>query len=174
MKSTFSSMAAVALTLWLGLAAGTANATGVTTMSGWDGSASTGYSATFGNNGVTSMFNDSYNFSLPGDASGNGGANVISLGGNGIIFTAFTLYETSIGIVHGGTGGTTSSLNFSGGAVPGAYTLNVAGHKTSSDLAGSYAGNVVISPVPEPKTYAMMLLGLGLMGFSARRRMDNL
>ncbi|MEO8342712.1 MAG: PEP-CTERM sorting domain-containing protein, partial [Gallionella sp.] len=31
-----------------------------------------------------------------------------------------------------------------------------------------------VSPVPEPKTYGMMLLGLGLMGFSARRRMNHL
>ena len=184
MKSTFSSMAAVALTMWLGLAAGSANAT-VDTINNWDGSASTGYSATFGKNGVDSMFNDTYHFSLPAGTSGNGGANVISLGGNGIIFTAFTLYETSIGLVHGGTGGSTSSLDFSGGAVTGDYTLNVAGHKTDSELGGSYAsyaGNVgdaprapcVVSPVPEPKTYAMMLLGLGLMGFSARRRMNNL
>lgn len=27
-----------------------------------------------------------------------------------------------------------------------------------------------ISPVPEPETYAMLLAGLGLMGFVARRR----
>jgi hypothetical protein len=178
MKSTFTNMAAIALTMCLGFTAASANAaSGVATMSGWDGSAATGYSANFGNNGVNNMFNDSYKFSLPADSSGNGAANVISLGGNGVIFTAFTLYETSIGLVSGGTGGTTSSLNFSGGAVPGAYTLNVAGHKTESDLAGSYAGNIVttpVSPVPEPKTYAMMLLGLGLVGFSARRRMNNL
>lgn len=36
---------------------------------------------------------------------------------------------------------------------------------------GSYLDNVsVTSAVPEPQTYAMMLLGLGLMGFIARRR----
>ena len=29
------------------------------------------------------------------------------------------------------------------------------------------------SPVPEPETYAMLLAGLGLIGFSARRRKDN-
>lgn len=27
-----------------------------------------------------------------------------------------------------------------------------------------------VSPVPEPETYAMMMVGLGLMGFMARRR----
>ena len=177
MKSTFSSIAALALTLSVGFTAASANAAGVATMSGWDGSPSSGYSATFGNNGVGATFNDTYKFSLPTGSSGNGGSNVISLGGNAVIFSAFTLYETSIGLVSGGTGGTTSSLNFSGGAVPGAYTLNVAGHKTNANLAGSYAGNITttpVSPVPEPKTYAMMLLGLGLMGFSARRRMNNL
>lgn len=33
--------------------------------------------------------------------------------------------------------------------------------------------NVVTSPVPEPETYAMLLVGLGLLGFSARRRKQN-
>lgn len=174
MKSTFSSMSAVALTMCLGLAAVSANAA-VQTMSGWEGSAATGYSATFQHNNVNMTFTDSYNFSLPVGSSGNGAANTISLGSQGqVIFDAFTLYETSAGLLgSGATGGTSSSLSFSNGAVPGAYTLNVNGHKTS-DSAGSYAGNVVVSPVPEPKTYAMMLLGLGLMGFSARRRMNNL
>jgi len=33
---------------------------------------------------------------------------------------------------------------------------------------------VVFNPVPEPQTYAMMLVGLGLLGFSARRKNQNL
>ena len=33
---------------------------------------------------------------------------------------------------------------------------------------------VVFAPVPEPQTYAMMLVGLGLLGFSARRKSQNL
>jgi hypothetical protein len=34
-----------------------------------------------------------------------------------------------------------------------------------------YAQDIVVfNPVPEPQTYAMMLVGLGLLGFSARRR----
>lgn len=32
---------------------------------------------------------------------------------------------------------------------------------------------IVLSPVPEPETYGMMLMGLGLMGFVARRRKNN-
>jgi hypothetical protein len=178
MKSNFLGVAGVALTLYLGLAAGAANAT-VVPMSAWSGSASMGYSAVFGNNGVGSTFNDSFNFGLPAGATGSGAANAISLGGSGVLFTAFTLYENSIGLISGGTGGTTSYLSFTGGAVPGAYTLNVAGQKLDANKAGSYAGSIVtkapcnVSPVPEPQTYAMMLAGLGLLGFSARRRMNN-
>jgi hypothetical protein len=179
MKSNFLGVAGVALTMYLGLAAGAANAT-IVPITSWTTTASGGSSAIFGNNGVDSVFNDSFNFSLPAGSSGNGSANAISLSANGqVTFTAFTLYENSIGLISGGTGGTTSYLSFTGGAVPGAYTLNVAGKKTYADKAGSYSGNIVttapcnVSPVPEPQTYAMMLAGLGLLGFSARRRMNN-
>jgi hypothetical protein len=31
-------------------------------------------------------------------------------------------------------------------------------------------GGASVSPVPEPETYALMLAGLGLVGFMARKR----
>lgn len=34
--------------------------------------------------------------------------------------------------------------------------------------------NIFLTPVPEPETYALLLAGLGLMGFVARRRHRNL
>jgi hypothetical protein len=50
----------------------------------------------------------------------------------------------------------------------------------SADVIGPSGGTgniasdeVVTSPVPEPETYAMMLAGLGLMGFIARRRKER-
>jgi hypothetical protein len=41
------------------------------------------------------------------------------------------------------------------------------GPNTTQDLA-------VFAPIPEPQTFAMLLAGLGLMGFVARRRQRNL
>ncbi|HZV67872.1 MAG TPA: FxDxF family PEP-CTERM protein, partial [Telluria sp.] len=33
--------------------------------------------------------------------------------------------------------------------------------------------NLNVTPVPEPETYGMMLAGLGVLGFLARRRNDG-
>ena len=44
---------------------------------------------------------------------------------------------------------------------------------TGLPLAGKqtlYSGNMSVTAVPEPETYAMMLAGLGALGFLARRR----
>ncbi len=40
----------------------------------------------------------------------------------------------------------------------------------ASVIDGSVASAATFAPIPEPETYAMMLAGMGLMGFVARRR----
>lgn len=50
----------------------------------------------------------------------------------------------------------------------GAYHIIVTG--LASGTQGGAYGVALVSGVPEPETYAMMLGGLGLMGFVARRR----
>jgi PEP-CTERM motif len=47
------------------------------------------------------------------------------------------------------------------------WKFDTAGITRMEDL-GAYAVNT--SPIPEPETYAMLLAGLGLLGFAARRR----
>jgi PEP-CTERM motif len=42
----------------------------------------------------------------------------------------------------------------------------------NNNKMGSLISLPVISPVPEPETYAMLLAGLGLIGFTARARKD--
>lgn len=39
-----------------------------------------------------------------------------------------------------------------------------------TSIAASYAGTINVSAVPEPETYAMLLGGLALIGFMAKRR----
>lgn len=65
---------------------------------------------------------------------------------------------------------TTHTLTFTTGAVTGTQVLTF-----SSVLGDSYSGAVLdnvalTAAVPEPETYAMLLAGLGLVGYAARRR----
>lgn len=50
------------------------------------------------------------------------------------------------------------------------YTYDAEGSTGKVDQLGT----MVSAPVPEPETYAMMLAGLGLMGYVARRRKQKL
>lgn len=49
------------------------------------------------------------------------------------------------------------------------YQFRVTGNVTGT-LGGSYGGVLAAAPVPEADTYAMMLVGLGLLGLTVVRR----
>ena len=53
------------------------------------------------------------------------------------------------------------------------YYIRIDGVTNSGSDHATYAGSMTISAIPEPGTFAMMLAGLGLMGFIARRRKQN-
>jgi PEP-CTERM motif len=59
---------------------------------------------------------------------------------------------------------------FTGLLGAGAYNLTISGN---AGVGGSYGGNVVLTPVPEPETYALMFAGLGIVGFVAARRRNR-
>jgi PEP-CTERM motif len=74
---------------------------------------------------------------------------------------------TSIGLI--GT-----NLTVTSGAAAGTYAF-VLGYNDSAGTAtlgdwDDFVVGVNIAPIPEPETYALMLAGLGVMGFIARRR----
>jgi len=64
-------------------------------------------------------------------------------------------------------------LQVSGGGIPGTHDSDASALVQLSlpdGLSFTSASGVFASPVPEPETYAMLLAGLGLLGFAARRR----
>lgn len=52
----------------------------------------------------------------------------------------------------------------------GPHTLSISGF---ADTGSSYTGSITVTAVPEPETYALMLAGLGAIGFLARRRQQR-
>jgi len=52
----------------------------------------------------------------------------------------------------------------------GSYFINIQGSSGSSSIASVLATSTPLAVVPEPETYAMMLAGLGAIGFVAVRR----
>jgi len=63
---------------------------------------------------------------------------------------------------------TSQKLSWGGTLAAGTYSVHVTG-LTAADRT-TYVGSVSALPVPEPETYAMMLGGLGILGFAARRK----
>ena len=95
----------------------------------------------------------------PGIGAGSNGLD-FNFGGN----TGSVLYTTAGGAVNNWQH-YTGVFNLTGGPV----TLTFSAAQTSDSLGGSL-DNVRVTAVPEPETYAMLLAGLGMMGFIANRR----
>jgi len=56
----------------------------------------------------------------------------------------------------------------------GNYGFTVTGSTAIAGMGGSYAGNLnLAAPIPEPATYAMLLVGVGLLGLASRRKSND-
>ncbi len=133
--------------------------------------------ANFGANDLpkSSTFAHDFSFQLPAPVAVNGGSSIIAdfgfPSGFNVTFNDFSLWNatTNTLISSGSTGGSFSTFNFGSiGPSNDFFKIHVEG--TTLATGAGYAGNLTISPVPEPETYAMLLAGLGLIGFSVRRR----
>lgn len=109
---------------------------------------------------------------------------------NNVNLVGGTTYILSFDLA-GSHQGSTETVNINFGSTVASYSLNSADHFSTFTLdftpgtSGSYGisylnlggdnvgaslDNVSVSAVPEPETYAMLLAGLGLMGFMSRSR----
>jgi hypothetical protein len=164
----------VLVTLCAALAGGSAMAASCSTTSNFGNMGPPGF-ALFGNSfGSAGGFNDCYTFSLTDSADSFGGTVEVDpwLNKLDIDVSSVSLFFGS-GLV--GTDSSPGSFSF-GSLLSGNYRLEVAGNVSLDggwhNAPVAYGGSMltVASAVPEPETYAMMLVGLFGVGAVVRRR----
>ena len=142
-----------------------------------DDSAFFGDSLEAGNSGAT--FADRFTFTVDEALGVNVDAIVGSVSRSadvGLDITGLWIYDGNDTLVSTGTSLQTGAVDVwtvaGDGLTVGDYYLRVEGNVVSSEGA-SFGGAVMLAPVPEPETYGMMLGGLGILGFLARRRQSR-
>lgn len=118
--------------------------------------------------GPSTTFSDSYNFTLAD------GYDLVlgSFTPNKLSNWTMSVYDNH-GTLLTGTPDA-KGINFNGLQTSGVYRAVISGQANTSNGNGhNYSGFfqvAAVSPVPEAEAYAMMLAGLGLIGFIGRRR----
>ncbi len=107
-----------------------------------------------------------------------GGAYTLSFDYEGSGFWALFNQDTTSFVSTGplvqfnGTGSESTVLNLNGGDNYKLY-FGSAGAGLPGMTSGMHLDNVSVSAVPEPETYAMLVAGLGMLGFMGRRRQQR-
>ena len=133
------------------------------------------YSAFFGNTmKVAGAFMDSFTFTP--DVTGMAAGSLTTIGftnSSNLDFSGATLNGVAFTLGAGGLGhnfGFTGLIPTTGSLIVKVWGIAAPALAAGTAISASYGGSMSVSPVPEPETYAMMMAGLGLVGFMARRR----
>lgn len=120
------------------------------------------------------VFTDTYTFLLAGAAYLTTGSVTSSqVGSQDIDFTSIRIMQGATTFATFANNGTDAQEFYALSPTllaAGAYSLVINGMQSAD--GASYGGNlaVAVAAVPEPETYALLLAGLGVLGFVARRR----
>jgi len=121
-------------------------------------------------------FADRFTFTVEGTIGYNLDAIVASISRSadvGLDVTGLALYGVDDVLISDGTSVATGVYDLwtlsSNNLAAGDYYVQVSGDLVS-DTAASFGGAIMLAPVPEPQTWGMLLGGLGVVGWLARRR----
>jgi hypothetical protein len=124
-------------------------------------------SANYGRGGITGSFTDTWNFTLPSGLSSATISSILTANSNNVNFTTVTL--DGVPLIVDSTGSFESRHILNVPITSGPQTLVVTGSLGAGTGTGAYGGVISFSPaVPEPATWALMILGVGLAGGAIR------
>ena len=130
----------------------------------------TNVAADFGDSFSSSMaFDDVYTFTTPVSGMGSGSVSTsFSSDASELVISSVIINGVAESVAAAGYPGI-NGVPITAGIL---NTIEIIG--TSGSGLSTYTGTATFtaSPVPEPATWAMMLVGLGMIGFAARRRQN--
>lgn len=122
----------------------------------------------FGTYQVSGTFSDTIDFTIGTLSSLSAGVGALNFSLGGTPYKNISNLDLTIYNSKGTDLGSGTDLTLKGLAA-GSYYAIVSGQATGS-AGGEYGGAISLSPVPESSTLAMLLAGLGVMGYVVSRR----
>ncbi|WP_445192736.1 FxDxF family PEP-CTERM protein [Sphingomonas sp. Tas61C01] len=125
-------------------------------------------SARIGVDGLSGPFDDTYQFELLTNGIGSGGV-IATFSGDGNFFEFGAVSINGVPILPINSGGVSVASANNVSLMAGTNRIRIAGNATGNV---AYAGVITFVPnaVPEPATWAMMLVGFGMVGSAMRYR----
>ena len=180
-----SSISIIAIVMWLGLSSSVVNALSPGSIDSDFAEFGTVAIANFGNDSVSLLpFEDHFTFNATPPVLGLGELKVTSdfstdfstSGGFNVHFDSLEIWDVTTPIPTLEASGRffgdfTGKVDFTGLTSGHDYDIVVTGGLDLGEISGGYTGNItIVSAIPEPETYAMLLVGLCLVSFVARGR----